>query len=154
MARYLYFHTDSTQKEIAGAVGVAEKTMTAWVRNGSWAEHKKAAFYSPDQQVQNLYEELRQIDNNIKARNDGERFGTKEETEARAKLLSLIVAHANNPDDKWRNQNRKIALDQLKAAEEDKSYQVLFYDHLGNYASSPSLLPFDPINPRDRPIST
>jgi hypothetical protein len=138
LARYIYFYTDSTQKDIADAAGVTEKTIRAWIRNGSWAEQKKAAFYSPDQQVQNLYEELRQIDDNIKKRGDGERFGTKEETEARAKLLALIVAHAKNPVDNWRNVNRRLALGKLtKEVPEFEGYDIVFCDDNGNCESIP-----------------
>ena len=95
-AQYLYFTTNKTQKNIARAVEVSEQTMSAWVREGDWAEEKKKKFYSPEEEINHLYEELREINNNISQRKEGERFATKEELEIKAKILSLIAAQLKN----------------------------------------------------------
>lgn len=102
-ARYLYLNTTMTQKEIATAVSIDPKTLHTWIRNENWAEHKRITFYSPGQSVQSLYEELREIDNNIRGRDIGMRFGTKEEIEARTKILNLIMGPLKNAADKWRD---------------------------------------------------
>ncbi len=111
-AHYLYFNTAKTQKEIANMLDVTEKTMSGWVTGGNWAELKKATYYSPDQETHFLYEELREIDNNIRKRPEGERFGTKLELEAKAKILSLITGPLKNTGDKWRNIIHEYAIEE------------------------------------------
>ena len=65
-AKYLYFTTELTQRAIAKITNVSEQSMCAWVKKGNWANLKRAAYHSPDQEVQQLYEELRVINKNIK----------------------------------------------------------------------------------------
>jgi DNA-directed RNA polymerase specialized sigma subunit len=48
MAKYLYFKTSKSQKEIANIVKVTEHAMSRWVRKEKWDEQKKATYYSPD----------------------------------------------------------------------------------------------------------
>ena len=91
-ARYLYFTTSYSQKSIARVLNITEQTMSAWVREGNWAEEKKLTYYSPEQEIHHLYEELREINNNILKREPGNRFGTKEELETKTKILGLIAA--------------------------------------------------------------
>ena len=102
-AHYLYLNTAKTQKEIAEFLGITEKTISVWIKNGNWANFKKATYYSPDQATNFLYEELREIDNNILKRGAGERFSSKQELETKTKILSLIMGPLKNTADKWRN---------------------------------------------------
>jgi transposase-like protein len=60
-AHYLYLTTNKTQKSIAYAVDVSEQTMSGWVREGNWAEEKKRKYYSPEEEIHHLYEQLREI---------------------------------------------------------------------------------------------
>lgn len=109
-ARFLYFTSAATQKEIAFTVGVAERTMSLWVRNGRWAQQKDAAFHSPEKETHQLYEELRQINKNVMSREDGERYCTPEELESKSKIITMITNLKKNVDDRWRNVNPEIAL--------------------------------------------
>lgn len=102
-AQYLYFTSNKTQKYIAHIVEVSEQTMSAWVQEGNWAEEKKKKYYSPEDEIQHLYEQLREINNNISKRKEGERFATKEELETKAKIMALITAQAKNQDCNNRN---------------------------------------------------
>ena len=111
-AHYLYFNTSKSQKEIADIVEVSERTMCLWVKSGNWAEHKKAMYYSTDQETHFLYEELREIDNNIRKRPQGERFGTKQEIETKTKILNLIMGPLKNTADKWRNIAHEIDIEE------------------------------------------
>lgn len=95
-ARYLYFNTNKTQRAIAKVLEIAEQTMSIWVREGDWANEKKATYYSPEQEIHHLYEELREINNNILQRDKGKRFATKEELETKTKILALINAQLKN----------------------------------------------------------
>lgn len=102
-AKYLYFTTSRTQREIAAAIGVTPNALSRWVTKEAWAEEKKKAYYSPEQLLHQLYEELREINNNISKRPEGARFGTKEENEAKTKILALITNTIKNTHDVWRN---------------------------------------------------
>ena len=109
-ARFLYFTSAASQKEIAFTVGVTEKTMSGWVRKGNWAAQKDLAFHSPDKETHHLYQELRQINKNIMSREDGERYSTVEELERKCKIISMITALKKNTDDRWRNVNKEAEL--------------------------------------------
>ena len=115
-AKYLYFTTAHTQKVIAHILGINEKTMSQWVRGGNWAALKKAAYHSPEQEVEQLYKELRQINENINKRPIAERFGTKEELEARAKILAIITGPLKNHTDAWRNIAPELDYEPLEMA--------------------------------------
>lgn len=116
-ARYLYFTTALTQKQIAEAVDVVPKTISRWIAESNWEEHKKITYFSPDQETQYLYDELREIDNNIRKREPGLRFGTKEELEAKAKILNLIMGPLKNTADKWRNITPQYVVEEPKVLE-------------------------------------
>lgn len=108
LAKHLYFTTCHTQKDIANAVGVTPKSMSTWVRSENWADKKKEQYYSPEQLLHELYDQLRDINAQIAAREEGLRRGTKEELEASAKIVSLITAIAKAKPDTWRNINQEI----------------------------------------------
>lgn len=102
-AHYLYFTSNKTQKHIAHLVQVSEQTMSAWVQEGKWAEEKKKKYHSPEDEIQHLYEQLREINNNISKRKEGERFATKDELETKTKILALITAQLKNQECNNRN---------------------------------------------------
>jgi predicted XRE-type DNA-binding protein len=102
-AFHLYMTTNLQQKEIAEAVGVNRRTVGEWVRNYNWATQKRTTYYSPDQILNQLFEELRIIDEHINRRAPELRFATKEENEQRSKLLALISGHMKNCPGNWRN---------------------------------------------------
>lgn len=101
-ARQLYFTTSLSQAEIARRIGVSEKTMSAWAIEGDWRAVKKASFHSPKVEIQRLYEELRVISINISKRKPEERYPTKEELDARTRIIALINA-LGEVRDQWRN---------------------------------------------------
>jgi transposase-like protein len=101
-ARELYFNTSWKQCRIAREVGVSEKTISTWVIEGNWKAIKKTAYHSSTVEVQRLYDELRVISVNISKRKPEERFPTKEELDARTRILALINAW-DNLKDNWRN---------------------------------------------------
>ena len=116
-AQQLYLRTAYTQKAIAKAVGISENTMTAWVTEGKWADLKKQTYNSPEQEVQQLYEELRIITRKIKKRDPDEQIATKEELDARTKLSALIQGHLKNTTDNWRNVPLDIDLETIEKQE-------------------------------------
>ena len=55
LAQDLYLNTDYSQKQIALAVGVAEKTLSEWARKGQWKELRGALTLTPERVLRNLY---------------------------------------------------------------------------------------------------
>lgn len=76
--------------------------MSAWVIEGNWRNLKKASFHAPKVEIQRLYEELRVISVNISKRKPEHRYPTKEELDARTRILGLIHAW-DNTKDYWRD---------------------------------------------------
>ncbi|HMK06445.1 MAG TPA: hypothetical protein VK476_02880, partial [Flavobacterium sp.] len=76
--------------------------MSAWAIEGNWRAVKKASFHAPKVEIQRLYEELRVISINISKRKPELRFPTKEELDARTRILTLINAW-DGVKDYWRN---------------------------------------------------
>ncbi|MBL7717629.1 MAG: hypothetical protein JNL72_02235 [Flavipsychrobacter sp.] len=100
-ARQLYFTTGWKQSEIAREVGVTEKTVSTWATEGNWRAIKKASFHSSKVEVHRLYEELRVISLNIAKREPHLQFPTKEELDARTRIINLITLW-NGISDGWR----------------------------------------------------
>ena len=57
-ARELFFGTSQTQKEIAQSIGVSDRTIRSWIKEGSWAAMKRAAFTMPTVIVNNISAQL------------------------------------------------------------------------------------------------
>lgn len=102
LARELYFTTCFRQARIAQEVGVSERTVSVWATEGNWKALKRMRFHAPQVETQHLYEELRTISLNISKRPVEQRFPTKEELDARTKLISLINS-LDNISGQWRN---------------------------------------------------
>lgn len=90
LAKELYFYTGKTQKEIAGIVGVSEKTLSDWAWEGDWEALKKAVELTPERVVQDLYKELEELNKLIQSREPGYRFADAKEADARRKIVSTI----------------------------------------------------------------
>lgn len=101
-ARELYFTTAWKQCQIARELGVSEKTVSIWAIEGNWRAIKKANFHSSQVEIHRLYEELRVISLNISKREPALRFPTKEELDARTRIIGLINAW-DNIKDGWRS---------------------------------------------------
>lgn len=100
-ARQLYFTTGWKQAEIAKELGVSEKTISTWAIEGNWRAIKKANFHSSMVEIHRLYEELRVISLNISKREPALQFPTKEELDARTRIIGLIKSWSDIKDG-WR----------------------------------------------------
>jgi transposase-like protein len=112
-AYYLYFNSNKQQKEIAALVGVTPKTLSIWVRQGKWDAIKKNLFFSPDQEANHLYEELREINGNITERPYGMRYSTKEELYAKERIITMLTK-INKAADQWRNIAHEHDVNEIK----------------------------------------
>lgn len=67
-AKSLFLAGGNTQKEIAERVGVTEKTLAKWIKDGKWETLKKSLLTTKQSQLSELYDQLENINNEIKTR--------------------------------------------------------------------------------------
>ncbi|MDR3681878.1 MAG: helix-turn-helix domain-containing protein [Flavipsychrobacter sp.] len=99
-AKELYTSSGYTQKQIANAVGVTEKTIYRWMKKEEWDGLKKQSFAAPAVMVNHLYSEVIELQNHIASREEGKRFPTHQESEIIRKLITCIdklgIAHSQD----------------------------------------------------------
>ena len=89
-ARTLYLRENLTQQEIAGRVGVSRVTISNWIKSGKWEEHKAGITLTRQEQVNNLYRQVAEINRSIAERKEGERFASSKEADILGKLSAAI----------------------------------------------------------------
>lgn len=89
-AKTLYMRENLTQQEIAERVGVSRVTVSNWVRAGKWEEQKAGLTLTRQEQVANLYRQVAEINRDISARAEGERFPNSKEADILGKLSAAI----------------------------------------------------------------
>ncbi len=57
-----------TQKELADKVGVGEKTIGNWLKEGNWSKLRRSLLTTKQNQINQLYDQLESINYNIKTR--------------------------------------------------------------------------------------
>ncbi|MBL4828461.1 MAG: DDE transposase family protein [Aliivibrio sp.] len=89
-AQVLYLKTNHTQKDIAVRVGVTEKTLGKWIREGDWEMLKSSLIITKEQELRRMYQQLNELNNNIAGRKEGERYATSKEADIISKLSAAI----------------------------------------------------------------
>jgi uncharacterized protein YjcR len=89
-AKLLYVKDKRTQKEIADTVGVSEKTITDWKQTDNWDRLRESMMHSREEQLKNLYDQIRELNEYIKAKDEGKKFASSSEADAIKKLTSSI----------------------------------------------------------------
>lgn len=89
-AKTLYLRENLTQQEIADRVGCSRVTVSNWMRSGKWEEQKVGLTLTRQEQVSNMYRQVAEINRNIAARPEGERFATSKEADTLGKLAAAI----------------------------------------------------------------
>ena len=89
-AQLLYTRENMLQKEIAGRVGVSVVTMCNWVKAGRWDEMKTSITITKEEQLKNMYRQLSELNKNIAARPEGERYANSHEADTISKLANAI----------------------------------------------------------------
>lgn len=89
-AQVLYLKTPYTQKEIAVRVGVTEKTLGKWIKEGDWEMLKSSLIITKEQELRRMYHQLNELNNNIAGRTEGERYATSKEADIISKLSAAI----------------------------------------------------------------
>lgn len=90
-AKILFVEQNLSQKEIAERVGVTEKTVGNWVKNGDWEKLKKSLLVTKKTQIARLYDQLEWLNNEIATR-DREigNVATSKEADTIAKITRAI----------------------------------------------------------------
>ncbi len=83
LAHRLYSTEGKTQKEIAGIVGVSERTIYTWIHQHGWERSP----YTPAVIEASIYRQVAELQNAIDAREPGNRFPTMQEAEVIRKLI-------------------------------------------------------------------
>ncbi len=86
----LFFNTDKNSTEIADILDVNRKTVYLWIKNGKWAEMKRAANVAPGMILLDVYGHIGAINNKIRQREPDDRIPTMEEVEKLRKLLGMV----------------------------------------------------------------
>lgn len=90
LAKELFLSGKYQQKEIACKVGVAENTMSRWVKDGKWDLLRASLTASRDSILAQLYTQVEEINKQVLGRPEGERIYTSAETDKIAKLTASI----------------------------------------------------------------
>ena len=90
LARDLFFQTGKTQKEIAQIIGVSEKTIYLWMRDGDWKRLRSASKRMPSMIVENFYSQVQELNEEIRSRDTGKRYPTIQEAEVFRKMVMTI----------------------------------------------------------------
>jgi len=90
LAQTLFFQTDKTQKEIASMVGVSEKTIYLWMKQGDWKRLRSASRLMPSVIVENFLSQVQELNDEIRTRDQGKRYPTIQEAETFRKMVVTI----------------------------------------------------------------
>jgi transcriptional regulator with XRE-family HTH domain len=92
-AKTLYLKEDVTvQKELAERVGVNPNTVGRWIKDEGWEKLRMNLLMTREEQLQNLYAELKELNEFIKDKKPGKRFADSKEADTRRKLIIDIKA--------------------------------------------------------------
>ena len=90
-ARHLYLNEQGiTQKEVAERVGVSKNTITRWVREGQWDELRTSLLTGRDVALRRLYAHLKEMTDELDAREPGERYLSNRDVDVITKLTAAI----------------------------------------------------------------
>lgn len=67
-AQILYVSENLTAKEIASRVGVTQKTMGRWIKDGNWDQLRKSMLVTKQKMITMLYDQLEALNNDIAKR--------------------------------------------------------------------------------------
>jgi transcriptional regulator with XRE-family HTH domain len=101
-AATLFLKDGLTQKEIAAKVDVAESTVSRWAAAGNWDKLKISFLTTKEQELSRLYMQLRELNDAVMKRPEGERFVSNKEADTLTKLTAAIrsLETENNLSDK------------------------------------------------------
>lgn len=87
-AKTLFVNEKLSQKEIAERVGVVEKTISKWIKEGEWEKLRRSMIIVKDEQLSDLYEKLSTLNQYIKENQAN--IVTNKDVDSISKLTSSI----------------------------------------------------------------
>jgi DNA-binding XRE family transcriptional regulator len=90
IAKVIYLQENATQKDIALRVGVTEKTLGKWIADNKWNELKTSLIATKTNELRRLYMQLKELNDHIFARPEGQRFATGKEPNDLIQITSAI----------------------------------------------------------------
>ncbi len=88
-AKSLFLHENITQKEISERVGVSSVTVNKWVKGENWDGMKVSLTITREEQLKNLYNQLKEINKAISERTE-RKYATAAEADTISKLANAI----------------------------------------------------------------
>lgn len=79
-----------TAKAISIEIGVTEKTVAKWIKEGNWEKYKKNTILTREEQMNLMLDELEQINNHIKEQPEGKQFADYKLAMVRRQLIKDI----------------------------------------------------------------
>lgn len=86
-ARLLFLEGSHTQRSIAQAVGVSERTVHSWIKVHGWDRLRQAARTAPIVIADNILSQVVELQNDIASREEGKRYPSLAEAELTRKLV-------------------------------------------------------------------
>lgn len=83
----LYLTQGRTQREIALAIGVSERTIYSWIQKYAWDKLRYASYQGPAMIAEKLCNQLVELQNAIDRREPGLRYPTKDESQIIHRLI-------------------------------------------------------------------
>lgn len=90
LAKILYTREKLDGKVVAKKVGVSEKTISNWVTNFGWKTLRNRLLVGKEEVLSNLYEQLQELNDFIKAKETGKKFGDTKEADIIIKYTAGI----------------------------------------------------------------
>lgn len=89
LAKTLFLHENITQLEIAERVNVRPATISKWVNDGKWADLKVSISITKEEQLKNLYNQLKALNETISSREE-KNYASSAEADTITKLANAI----------------------------------------------------------------
>lgn len=89
-AKTLYLGERLTQEEIAERVGVTRATINRWINAESWEQLRTSLTITKEEQIKNVYQQIKNLNDTILSREEGKRFATASEADTLAKYAAIV----------------------------------------------------------------
>jgi transposase len=90
IAKILFTQQKLEQKIIAKKIDVSEKTISNWVEKFQWKKLRNRLLVSKQEVLGNLYEQLEELNNDIRSRDNGKRYADSKEADTMVKYTASI----------------------------------------------------------------
>jgi hypothetical protein len=90
-AKTLFFaNREITNKELSERTGATEKTIAKWIEEGNWKTLRDFTILTREEQIVRLVGELKELNDSIQLKNEGQRFADSKTADVRRKLIRDI----------------------------------------------------------------